>query len=153
MIDLGDALNKVDEIALRADCGPVLREKLHADRRDKLLERPSTAKPPAQVKGGTPSMMVLSGRDVGEICIADLCEAVPLVHGVDGFGKLGAAGFVDTARVDPDVAIAVLSRNGACFPDLGRQLGVIPDGLREELRAIVRSQHRMMVDHLRPKQA
>ena len=134
MIDLGDALNKVDEIALRADCGPVLREKLHADRRDKLLERPSTAKPPAQVKGGTPSMMVLSGRDVGEICIADLCEAVPLVHGVDGFGKLGAAGFVNATGVDPDVVIAVLSCDAACMEDLVREVRVFPYGLRWRFR-------------------
>ena len=136
LIDLGDALDKVDKSVLRADGFPVFREKLYAERRNELLECPSTVKPPALVEGGVLSMMVLSWRDVGEICVADLCEAVPLVHGVDCFGKLGAAGFIDAAGVDPDVAVAVLSCDAACLSDLRRQLGVVPDGLIQWFRLI-----------------
>ena len=130
MIDLGDTLYKANKIALRASRSPVLGEKLDAERCDELLERPSTAKPPTLAEGGALSPMVLSGRDVGEVCVADRCEAVPLVHGVDGFGKLGAAGFVDTAGVDPDVVVAVLLCDTACLSDLGGELRVFPYGLR-----------------------
>ena len=120
MVDLRDALDKVDKIVLRANGDPVLGEKHDIEWRNELLERPSTAKPPALVEGGVLGMMVLSSRDIGEGCVADLCEAVPLVHGVDGFGKLETVLFVDAARVNPDVAVAVVSCDAACFLDLWR---------------------------------
>ena len=97
LIYVGNVLDKVYKSMLRCNGSPVLREEFHSVRSNEFLERPSTSKPPALVKGGVLSPMVLSRRDVGKICVAHRCEAVPLVHGVYGLRELGAARFVDTA--------------------------------------------------------
>ncbi len=50
--------------------------------------------------------------------VADLRPAVPSPHGVDGLGQLRAATFVNTARVNPDVAVAVPPRAVTAADDL-----------------------------------
>ena len=57
--------------------------------------------------------------DVGGVGVAHRREVVPLVHGIDSLGLLGAARLVDAARVDPNVAIAVLPCDDSGIPDLG----------------------------------
>jgi hypothetical protein len=42
-----------------------------------------------------------------QVRIANLRVLVLCVHGVDGLGELGAAAFIDAARIDPDVAITI----------------------------------------------
>lgn len=45
--------------------------------------------------------------------VADCGSLVPIVHGVDGLGQLGAACFVDATRVDPRVFISIRASHGA----------------------------------------
>ena len=96
-VDTGDALDKVDQSLLRSNGDPVLREKYDVDRRDELLESPSTGKPSALAEGGALSLMVILARNIGEVRVTYCCETVPSVHRVDGLGKLRAARFVDAA--------------------------------------------------------
>ena len=56
---------------------------------------------------------------IRQIGVADLGEVVLAKHGVDGFGQLSAAALVDAARINPDVAIAVLGRLLIGILDLG----------------------------------
>ena len=75
--------------------------------------------------------MVFFGWNIREECIADVGIGVPLVHGVDRLRELGATRLVNAARVDPKVAIAVLSRDPASLADLERELRVAPDRTEE----------------------
>ena len=97
MIDLGDALDEGIEGVFRSDGCPVPGKENHVDRRDEFLEGPPPSKPPTLAEAGTLGLMTVSGRDVGEIRVANVCKAVPFVHGVDGLRKLGATRFIDTA--------------------------------------------------------
>ena len=56
----------------------------------------------------------LEGENVGEKGIADLRIAIPVEYGVDRLRQLGAARLVDTARVDPDVAVTIAMCDLTC---------------------------------------
>ena len=60
--------------------------------------------------------------DVTKVCVADPREGVVPEHGIDRFGKLGAARFVDAAGVDPYPLPTVSFREEAAL------LNLVPDG-------------------------
>src|SRR5262249_8258215 len=81
---------------------------------DEFLQGPPAREPAALLEGRG-----VGGLDVDQVGVTHLGIAVPLEHGVDGLGKLGAAALVDAARVDPDISIAVATRLGAAVAHLG----------------------------------
>ena len=92
----------------------VLCNELYMPWRDELLKGLSTSEPSAPAEFGVWTAMDFSGRDIGKIRrVADYRTSIP------GIRKLGAAGFVDAAGVNPHVPKAVRPRNGTSIPDLG----------------------------------
>ncbi len=71
--------------------------------RQKLLEGPTPREPSAPRKDS----VGVKGK-VAEIHVTHICPVVPVVHGVDCLGQLGAALLIDTAGVYPEVVIAVM---------------------------------------------
>ena len=69
-------------------------------------------------------MDVAGMRHVVQVGIANLGFGIPLEHGVDGFGKLGTAGLVDAASIDPYPVITVVKRNIASLFDFDRDAGM-----------------------------
>jgi hypothetical protein len=51
-------------------------------------------------------IIVVHGRDITEVCIADLSVLVPPEHGVDSFRELSTAALVDAAGIDPLIFIS-----------------------------------------------
>ena len=45
---------------------------------------------------------------------------IPLKHGIDRLGQLGAARLIDAARVNPDILPALTRRQGTASFDLGK---------------------------------
>ena len=88
---------------------------------NELLERPTTREPSALGK----SLLEIVLGNVRKERVTDGSFAVPGEHGVDGFGELGAARLVDTARVDPDVAESMSARNGTRIPYFVGKVGVV----------------------------
>ena len=127
-----DTRDFLDHLRQRVPCAeglPLLREKDDHAGRDELLKRPATPEPTAPAEPGGPHSHVPVGGDIREEGIADLGVAVPVEHRVDGLGQLGAAGFIDTAGVDPDVAVTVAAGDFARLPDFVREArGRSPDG-------------------------
>ena len=104
---------------------PVCSEKDYSQRCQHLLKCPASAEP------STPVQVIQVSGIVLEPDVA-LCGArVPLVHGIDGLGQLGAAAFVDAASVDPCQAIASLLGDFAELSDL-----VVPGSVFEGLSGL-----------------
>ena len=127
VLDVGDLHDQLRKAMLRSNECPLPGEKLHVDRCDELLERLPTGEPATVSEMGVSPPVVFFGRHIREESVADTGTGVPLVHGIYGFRKLGATSLVDTAGVDPKIAIAVLSCDSASLPDLGRELRIAPD--------------------------
>jgi hypothetical protein len=56
--------------------------------------------------------------DIGQVGVAYFRVSIVRVHGVDCFGELRAATFVDAARIDPDPFKPVLQGLAAAILDL-----------------------------------
>lgn len=78
---------------------------------NQLLQRPTSLEPLGIPKYERPITDLVH---VVQIHDADHGTHVPGVHGVDGFRKLGAAAFVDTACVHPEIAHAKAVGQSAC---------------------------------------
>ena len=123
-------------VRLRAEHAPVRPEEEHECGREQLLQRPPAPEPAARGHGACPPRLCLYvGREghVAEVGVADLCERVPVKHGVDRLGELRAARLVDAARVDPHPAVAVRRGDLAAPPDL---VGWIKEVARAGLGAL-----------------
>ena len=73
-------------------------------------------------------IQVLDVWDVGEVRKAHLCTTIPLVHRVDRFRQLGAAGFVDATGIDPEEFVPSFACHPARLSNLRGEARVIPDG-------------------------
>jgi len=58
-------------------------------------------------------------RYVLKISVADFGVSVPLKHRIDCLRELSAARFVDAARIDPGIHIAIFLGLGACILQFG----------------------------------
>ena len=55
---------------------------------------------------------------IGKVRIADPRPVIPLEHGINGLGELGATRLVDAARIDPDPFEPVFERLSTAVFDL-----------------------------------
>src|SRR5205085_12180288 len=64
------------------------------------LKRPAASEPSTLPKSGFPGdLLTITRRNIRKVHIAFGRITVPTEHGIDGFGKLGAAGFVNAFSV------------------------------------------------------
>jgi hypothetical protein len=72
------------------------------------LECPASSEPKAATEFGIYLVMIIvfHGRDITQVCVADLGLLVPPEHGVDSFGELSTATLVDAAGIDPLIFIS-----------------------------------------------
>lgn len=94
--DVGDGVQVLAQTRLWPDLGPISGVELNSRGCDEFLERPSTREPPASLeqaifikvsrsvapRGGSHTF---AGRYVYQVCVADVGQSVPHVHGVDSF--------------------------------------------------------------------
>jgi len=107
--DAGNALEKTAQICLSPSVPPDTVVEDHISRCNKLLQCPSTGEPAATSKR---RCKLSPGVQVRQVDVADLCLLVPVEHGVDGLGKLGAAGLVDATCINPSELETMLGREG-----------------------------------------
>lgn len=85
-------------------------------RSEKFLQRPSSSEPAAARQSIFRWGFWLEILEYNE---AYFRIPVPLKHGIDRFGQLGTARFVDTASIDPRIVEAIFQGETANSSDLG----------------------------------
>lgn len=112
--DVGDLVNLLLERLLVTNTRALQSEKLNGMRRQELLQRPSTRKPPALSECWLPgrlrqlaNMFGTTSGHIRHIHIASGGFLVPPKHGVYSLGQLGAVRLIDAARVDPKVGESI----------------------------------------------
>jgi len=111
-VNVSDGHDQVDHVGSRADFNTVGTVKVQNRQREKLLQHPSASEPAHSPEATVWSIRIFVCPYIVQKGIADSRPSVLAVHGVYCLAKLGRAGLVDAAGVDPLTVLVRVNHSG-----------------------------------------